>query len=231
MDISQDLRNIRRDMAKTQKELSEILGIPQTTWASYEVGKANPPLKVLAKLAEMGYAIKGLSTGVVEDMKEQGLISDSDIAARSAEWRKKAIPYLSKEDVKDGFVIPVLEQSLSAGRGQPLPDEDVPSGYIAVPNELKRYGKNLAALPVNGVSMEPTLNRGDLVICDSCGWDGEGIYALRMDGCGYVKRLSHKPGKIVVISDNPKYEPWEEPDASEALEIIGRVHYALKHVE
>ena len=231
MDISQDLRNIRRDMAKTQKELSEILGIPQTTWASYEVGKANPPLKVLAKLAEMGYAIKGLSTGVVEDMKEQGLISDSDIAARSAEWRKKAIPYLSKEDVKDGFVIPVLEQSLSAGRGQPLPDEDVPSGYIAVPNELKRYGKNLAALPVNGDSMEPTLKRGDLVICDSCGWDGEGIYALRMDGCGYVKRLSHKPGKIVVISDNPKYEPWEEPDASEALEIIGRVHYALKHVE
>lgn len=218
-------------MAKTQKELSEILGIPQTTWASYEVGKANPPLKVLAKLAEMGYAIKGLSTGVVEDMKEQGLISDSDIAARSAEWRKKAIPYLSKEDVKDGFVIPVLEQSLSAGRGQPLPDEDVPSGYIAVPNELKRYGKNLAALPVNGDSMEPTLKRGDLVICDSCGWDGEGIYALRMDGCGYVKRLSHKPGKIVVISDNPKYEPWEEPDASEALEIIGRVHYALKHVE
>ena len=220
MDISQDLRNIRRDMAKTQKELSEILGIPQTTWASYEVGKANPPLKVLAKLAEMGYAIKGLSTGVVEDMKEQGLISDSDIAARSAEWRKKAIPYLSKEDVKDGFVIPVLEQSLSAGRGQPLPDEDVPSGYIAVPNELKRYGKNLAALPVNGDSMEPTLKRGDLVICDSCGWDGEGIYALRMDGCGYVKRLSHKPGKIVVISDNPKYEPWEEPDASEALEPV-----------
>ena len=182
-------------------------------------------------MAEMGYAIKGLSTGVVEDMKEQGLISDNDIAARSAEWRKKAIPYLSKEDVKDGFVIPVLEQSLSAGRGQPLPDEDVPSGYIAVPNELKRYGKNLAALPVNGDSMEPTLKRGDLVICDSCGWDGEGIYALRMDGCGYVKRLSHKPGKIVVISDNPKYEPWEEPDASEALEIIGRVHYALKHVE
>ena len=164
MDISQDLRNIRRDMAKTQKELSEILGIPQTTWASYEVGKANPPLKVLAKLAEMGYTIKGLSTGVVEDMKEQGLISDSDIAARSTEWRKKGIPYLSKDDIKDGFVIPILEQSLSAGRGQPLPDSDVYRGYIEVPSELKRYGKNLAALKVNGDSMEPTLKRGDLVI-------------------------------------------------------------------
>ena len=76
----------------------------------------------------MGYTIKGLSTGVVEDMKEHGLISDSDIAARSAEWRKKAIPYLSKEDVKEGFVIPVLEQSLSGGKGQALPDEDVTAG-------------------------------------------------------------------------------------------------------
>ena len=57
--------------------------------------------------------------------------------------------------------------------------------------------------------MEPTLQRGDLIVCDSCGWDGEEIYALRMDGCGYVKRLARKPGKIVVISDNPKYEKIE----------------------
>lgn len=179
----------------------------------------------------MGYQIKGLTTGVVADMKEQGIIDDRAVYPRAAALRKQELPYLSQDDVKDGFVIPVLEQGLSAGWGQPLPDEDVPSGYIAVPNELKRYGKNLAALHVNGDSMEPKLKRGDLVVCDSCGWDGEGIYALRMDGCGYVKRLSHKPGKIVVISDNPKYEAWEEPESTQALEIIGRVHYALKHVE
>ena len=117
----------------------------------------------------MGYPIRGLTTGVVADMQEQGIIKDRALGTRAGALRKQELPYLSKEDVKDGFVIPVLEQSLSAGRGQPLPDEDVPSGYIAVPNELKRYGKNLAALPVNGDSMEPTLKRGDLVICDSCG--------------------------------------------------------------
>ena len=231
MDISTQLKGIRKEMGKTQKELASELGLPQQTWANYETGHANPPLKVLIKLAEMGYTIKGLSTGVVEDMKEQGLISDNDIAARSAEWRKKEIPYLSKDDIKDGFVIPILEQSLSAGKGQPLPDSDVYRGYIEVPGELKRYGKNLAALQVNGDSMEPTLKRGDLVICDSCGWDGEGVYVIHMDGCGYVKRLSHKPGKIIVISDNPKYEAWEEPDESQSIEIIGRVHYTLKHVD
>ena len=46
---------------------------------------------------------------------------------------------------------------------------------------------------------------------------------------GFV--VARKPGKLVVISDNPKYETWEETTESEAVSIIGRVHYALKHVD
>lgn len=188
-----------------------------TTVSSIESGKREPSKEVLCNLAiKYAVSLNWIFTGIGEKSLPKSLVPEM---------------VLSDNFGSDAFRIPVLEQGLSAGRGQPLPDEDVPSGYIAVPSELKRYGKNLAALQVNGDSMEPTLKRGDLVVCDSCGWNGEGIYALRMDGCGYVKRLSHKPGKLIVISDNPKYETWEEPDASEALEIIGRVHYTLKHVD
>ncbi|MGI5093421.1 LexA family transcriptional regulator [Treponema socranskii] len=238
MDIAEEIRNIRRKTGKTQKEFAELLNIPQTTWASYEAGKANPPLKILIRLAEMGYPIKRLTTGVVSDMKDAGIISDAEIKERQAklggfpvDMNIKDLPPITKIIDNGGFVIPVLDQSLSAGKGQLLPDSDVSTGYIAVPKELKRYGNNLTALYVNGDSMEPTLQRGDLIVCDSCGWDGEGIYALRMDGCGYVKRLARKPGKIVVISDNPKYEAWEEPAESQAIDIIGRVHYTFKHVD
>ena len=238
MNIAEEIRNIRRKTGKTQKEFAELLNIPQTTWASYEAGKANPPLKILIRLAEMGYPIKGLTTGVVSDMKDAGIISDAEIKERQAklggfpvDMNIKDLPPITKIIDNGGFVIPVLDQSLSAGKGQLLPDSDVSTGYIAVPKELKRYGNNLTALYVNGDSMEPTLQRGDLIVCDSCGWDGEGIYALRMDGCGYVKRLARKPGKIVVISDNPKYEAWEEPAESQAIDIIGRVHYTFKHVD
>ncbi len=238
MNIAEEIRNIRRKTEKTQKEFAELLNIPQTTWASYEAGKANPPLKILIRLAEMGYPIKGLTTGVVSDMKDAGIISDAEIKERQAklggfpvDMNIKDLPPITKIIDNGGFVIPILDQSLSAGKGQLLPDSDVSTGYIAVPKELKRYGNNLTALYVNGDSMEPTLQRGDLIVCDSCGWDGEGIYALRMDGCGYVKRLARKPGKIVVISDNPKYEAWEEPAESQAIDIIGRVHYTFKHVD
>ena len=238
MNIAEEIRNIRRKTEKTQKEFAELLNIPQTTWASYEAGKANPPLKILIRLAEMGYPIKGLTTGVVSDMKDAGIISNAEIKERQAklggfpvDMNIKDLPPITKIIDNGGFVIPILDQSLSAGKGQLLPDSDVSTGYIAVPKELKRYGNNLTALYVNGDSMEPTLQRGDLIVCDSCGWDGEGIYALRMDGCGYVKRLARKPGKIVVISDNPKYEAWEEPAESQAIDIIGRVHYTFKHVD
>ena len=161
---------------------------------------------------------------------EQTINSVNEALIKNAESIDETITPPQELNQND-FVVPILDQSLSAGKGQPLPDDDNPIGYIAVPKELKRYGNKLAAIYVNGDSMEPTLQRGDLVVCDSCGWDGDGIYALRMDGCGYVKRLARKPGKLVVISDNPKYETWEETTESEAVSIIGRVHYALKHVD
>jgi phage repressor protein C with HTH and peptisase S24 domain len=70
-----------------------------------------------------------------------------------------------------------------------------------------------------------------MVVCDSCGWSGEGIYALRMSGAGFVKRITKRPGKLVIISDNPKYPPQEEPEESEDIEIIGRVHCAITKIE
>ncbi len=245
MNYSEILTNFRKLSGKSQKEFAELLGLPQTTWAGYELGKTEPKMSTLILLAEKGYFVPELTPGSAKEVldkisNETGLTHD-EIYRQRIEQLKDLPPETTVENFppadykqelnQNDFVVPILDQSLSAGKGQPLPDDDNPIGYIAVPKELKRYGNKLAAIYVNGDSMKPTLQRGDLVVCDSCGWDGDGIYALRMDGCGYVKRLARKPGKLVVISDNPKYETWEEPTESEAVSIIGRVHYTLKHVD
>ena len=245
MNYSEILTNFRKSSGKSQKEFAELLGLPQTTWAGYELGKTEPKMSTLILLAEKGYFVPELTPGSAKEVldkisNETGLTHD-EIYRQRIEQLKDLPPETTVENFppadykqelnQNDFVVPILDQSLSAGKGQILPDDDNPIGYIAVPKELKRYGNKLAAIYVNGDSMEPTLQRGDLVVCDSCGWDGDGIYALRMDGCGYVKRLARKPGKLVVISDNPKYETWEETTESEAVSIIGRVHYALKHVD
>lgn len=240
-DVKERFKEIRISNELSQKEFAEKLGTSQGVISDIEHGRKGISRNVLLALGtEFNINATWVLTGEGDmflprqisafKTAEQTINSVNEALIKNAESIDETITPPQELNQND-FVVPILDQSLSAGKGQLLPDDDNPIGYIAVPKELKRYGNKLAAIYVNGDSMEPTLQRGDLVVCDSCGWDGDGIYALRMDGCGYVKRLARKPGKLVVISDNPKYETWEEPTESEAVSIIGRVHYALKHVD
>ena len=240
-DVKERFKEIRISNELSQKEFAEKLGTSQGVISDIEHGRKGISRNVLLALGtEFNINATWVLTGEGDmflprqisafKTAEQTINSVNEALIKNAESIDETITPPQELNQND-FVVPILDQSLSAGKGQILPDDDNPIGYIAVPKELKRYGNKLAAIYVNGDSMEPTLQRGDLVVCDSCGWDGDGIYALRMDGCGYVKRLARKPGKLVVISDNPKYETWEEPTESEAVSIIGRVHYALKHVD
>ena len=240
-DIKERFKEIRISNELSQKEFAEKLGTSQGVISDIEHGRKGISRNVLLALGtEFNINATWVLTGEGDmflprqisafKTAEQTINSVNEALIKNAESIDETITPPQELNQND-FVVPILDQSLSAGKGQLLPADDNPIGYIAVPKELKRYGNKLAAIYVNGDSMEPTLQRGDLVVCDSCGWDGDGIYALRMDGCGYVKRLARKPGKLVVISDNPKYETWEEPTESEAVSIIGRVHYTLKHVD
>lgn len=240
-DIKERFKEIRISNELSQKEFAEKLGTSQGVISDIEHGRKGISRNVLLALGtEFNINATWVLTGEGDmflprqisafKTAEQTINSVNEALIKNAESIDETITPPQELNQND-FVVPILDQSLSAGKGQILPDDDNPIGYIAVPKELKRYGNKLAAIYVNGDSMEPTLQRGDLVVCDSCGWDGDGIYALRMDGCGYVKRLARKPGKLVVISDNPKYETWEETTESEAVSIIGRVHYTLKHVD
>jgi transcriptional regulator with XRE-family HTH domain len=261
LNVGPDLKIIRQKMGKSQREIAAEFGLPQTTWASYEVGKASPPMKILFKLAEMGYPIKGLTTSILDDIVEDGKISKAELQKRleiaramaakdepnttvGDPWAKKVDTEYKRQDSigplriyhpsdlpEGSFVVPLLDQRLSAGPGTALPEADEAKALIQVPGYLRQYGEDIAALTVDGDSMEPTLHRGDMVVCDSMGWSGEGIYAVRMGGSGFVKRITKRPGKVVVISDNPKYPPQEEPEGSEDFSIIGRVHCAITKVE
>jgi phage repressor protein C with HTH and peptisase S24 domain/DNA-binding XRE family transcriptional regulator len=261
LNVGPDLKAIRKKMGKSQREIAAEFGLPQTTWASYEIGKASPPMKILFSLAEQGYPVKGLTSNILEDWVADGKISKAELQKRleiaramaeksppdtlvDENWAKKVnaeyerqnqakpLKVYSPTDLPEGaFVVPLLDQKLSAGLGTALPEADEARALIRVPGYLAQYGENIAALPVDGDSMEPTLHRGDMVVCDSCGWSGEGIYAVRMGGSGFVKRITKRPGKVVVLSDNPKYPPQEEPEGSEDFSIIGRVHCAITKVE
>jgi len=179
----------------------------------------------------------GIASSVIYSWKLRDSIPRADVAVKAAEILNTSVEYLISGELKipmnnkKTFLVPLLNQSLSAGKGDILPEDDIIHGFIEVPEKLREYKDNLAGLYVHGDSMEPTLNNGDMIICDSCGWDKqEGLYAIRMNGNGYVKRIQVSAKKILIKSDNPKYDTIQEPIESDSIQIIGKVHYVIKHV-
>ena len=81
----------------------------------------------------------------------------------------------------------------------------------------------LTAIAVTGDSMEPTLRDGDEILVDRTARAlRDGIYVVRAGDALLVKRLDlGQPGRIVLISDNQVYRPFEI--APDELEVIGRV--------
>jgi phage repressor protein C with HTH and peptisase S24 domain len=178
---------------------------------------------VLWALAAQGYPIKGLTSNLLDDMVQEGKGSKAELQKRleiaramaersppdtpiDEKWAQDVEAEYERQNVtesltvysptnlpKGSFVVPLLDQRLSAGPGATLPEADEVKALIPVPAYLSRYGKDLAALTVEGDSMEPSLHRGDMVVCDSQGWSGEGIYAVRMGWSGFVKRLTKAP--------------------------------------
>ena len=48
----ENIRNLREDHDKTQREMAEYLNIKQTTYSKYELGKINVPIEMLIKIAD-----------------------------------------------------------------------------------------------------------------------------------------------------------------------------------
>jgi len=221
-DIGKRLKKLRDCLGmRNQTEFAKELGITQTVLSKYETGTVDIPDELKIKISESGVNLHWLISGNGEMFFQKPLETG----------QKHLQIYRSSEIPEGAFIVPLLDQQLSAGSGSYLPESDETTALVHVPAYLSRFGKNIKVLAVDGDSMYPTLSRRDMVVCDSCGWSGEGIYALRISGEGFVKRLTKAPGKLVIISDNPKYPLREEPEESEDIQIIGRVHCAIKELE
>lgn len=81
----------------------------------------------------------------------------------------------------------------------------------------------LSAIAVAGDSMEPTLRDGDEILVDRAPRSlRDGVHVVRAGQSLLVKRLDlGRPGRVVLISDNPAYAPVEL--ARDEVDVVGRV--------
>ena len=102
-ELTKYLLETRKALGLSQTKLAKELGIPQTTWASYEIGKAKPPIKILAQLAQMGYPYAELTNGTAAQAlelasRETGLTKD-EIERQRFEQAKKLPPDTPIENI------------------------------------------------------------------------------------------------------------------------------------
>ena len=234
-----------RDYLKlSQTDIAQRIGIHQRNWSRYENGDVSTPDSVLLKLSKLGLNLHWYHTGIGNMTFQEQTASclfdyqrkppkgqQNDLLLTNVSNQKdqaKSVthhtPLPVVHEVSDGIVIPLLEQSVSAGRGRELREDDRPALYLNIPSEYGKYGA-LYALPVRGDSMYPTLDEGDLVVCDSGGWDGDGIYVIKSQECAFVKRVTLSSKGYTVISDNAAYPAYSE--SKEDIAIVGKVRCAV----
>jgi len=159
---------------------AEKIGVLEQTLQIYFTGRAAPGSEFLRKIAELGADINYILTG------------------------KHAIR-IEDEKRKGGYDYPLVSR-LSAGKM--IEFFDTGNTEMVGFNYYKKNG--CMALLVNGDSMNPTIENGDIVLVDSDANINEGcIVAARLRGGEQlIKRFRRLPeGLIQLDSDNFLYDP------------------------
>lgn len=199
----------------TQKTLGDAVGVSQAAIQKIETGRAAQTTKLLDIAKALRVRPEWLSSGTGA-MRDDG------------EDDKK--PSHMNHDV---FRVDILDLAVSAGPGI------VNQEFVEILHSVEyaqaearhmfdgRKAENIRIINVRGDSMSGTIEPGDLLFVDISvkSFDGDGIYAFLYDETAHVKRLQKMKDKLLVISDNKIYAPWDpiEKDEMNRVFVFGKV--------
>lgn len=230
MGIGNRIKEARLNLGYTQEELAKMLGVTKGAVANYEIETSHPKEPIMYKLFdalkvdanylfqdEMGsnYPMK-VSYNEMEHIKKYRSLDDTgkchidyelNREVKRVEEQQKQSEYIKKLETPaivdnisniDMRLINYYYRVASAGTGQIIFDMP-PTKRIEIPN-TPEYRKVDYAIGVNGSSMEPTFQDGDMLLVEMTDTVDVGeIGIFRIDNESYVKKL----GETALISLNP----------------------------
>ena len=228
--------------ALTQADFAAKFGVSKSTYARYEREEFYPDFRLIEALCHtLGVRPAWLVRGEEPVYEEEGRKGEGGAPPR----RDGAFG-------EEQYVfVPCLEGRVTAGPDGGIlceePDDFYPFKRWWV-EKLVGQGRDHAAalvlVRVQGDSMMPTINPGELILVDS--WEAERlevrsgrIYLVRMpDGYLAVKRLMlnirKEWARLVCLSDNPSYKPFEfdlDPEYGITWHVLGRVRWVGREVD
>jgi len=216
MEISEQLKIIRKSKNMTQAEFAESLQVATATIASIENGSRDMPKNLMRSLVNK-FGIDG--NWLLIGKGEMFAPTETAIAPAHAK-------------------IPLLRQTVSCGRGQSWEDIDAVEEYIE-PLALIPSAKNakIYAFRVRGTSMVGAgINDGDIILFDAKETDTlhDDLYVFALEGNVYCKLLKFDSigRKISIYSVHTKELrdaellktlDADKPETADTFHIFGRV--------
>jgi len=187
--------------------LATAVGVSDNAIYKWLACRGQPSVGNLVALARAGrVSVEWLATGTE--------------AAQSAQAVTRAVEH------GDYIFMPRNRMRFSRGRGGILRSAQVVDSIAFraawVKQRLNTEPRDLILIEVVGDSMAPTVEDSDLILANLAEprFRQDGIYLLRHESGLTVKRIQRRPdGKLLVRSDNPKYEAMVVSHVS----VIGRV--------
>ena len=191
------VKNLRKEKGISQQELAQMLYVNQTAVSQWERGVTNPSTDTVIALANI--------FGVSVDY----LLGNSDYPGAPTPAGVQ-IPVLG--NVQAGLPISAVQDILD---------------YEEITPELAATGE-FFALRIKGKSMEPRMMEGDVVIIrqQDDADTGDTVVVLVNGDEATVKRLKKRPEGIMLVPNNPTFEPlfYSNRDIAELpVRIIGKV--------
>lgn len=198
----QNLKYLRKKEKLSQNALAVQLGIPRTTLSGYELGKAEPSIKMLIKMTNF-FKVK-------LDAFLNGIIAHADMeVARQDDLRILAIS-VDKEDREN---IEFVDSKAEAGYLESFQDPEYIGDLPKISLPMTPHG-TLRAFGIEGDSMLP-MESGSIVVCSFMEnikdvKDGKTyVIATKEHGIKYKRIMVNKGGNsMTLVSDNPVFAPY-----------------------
>jgi len=179
-----------------QSELARQMGVSPQAVQKWEACETVPRGQRIERLADaLGVSVGHLVTG------DESTLHDLE----------------GQPPIAGTVVIPRLDVSGSMGAGLPRHQwfTDVVERMTVSTEWIRRSlsvssPDSLAIITGRGDSMEGTFSDGDLLLVDRGITDLriDGLFVMAIDDDLYIKRVQRQPGGVIMlISDNPKYQP------------------------
>lgn len=203
MSLAKRLKQARQAKKLSLQQLGEMAGVSYQNIQNIEGGKVLQPRK-LDKIAE-----------VLEVPTEYLMFGKGPLDRNNEDYH-----------------VQLLDVSASAGNGLMMFEENAIKSISVDRKRFKELFRkeptySMKIINAKGDSMAPTFKDNDFLLVDTANTElTDGVFVFRIGEELYVKRLQRLPNKVLALSDNDKYQPFDMP--KEAV-IIAKVIDAWRH--